>query len=122
MLIDDDAVTNFYHKIIIQRVNCCERIDVFDDPTEALEHLKDTQELPNIIFLDINMPKMNGWELIENILKNGLDEKLNACMIVMLTTSRNIKDEEKAFKYEIISQFKHKPLTQEILEEIIAVL
>ncbi len=119
MLIDDDKVTNFYHKIVIQGANCCEHIDIYDDATEALSHLKETSELPNIIFLDINMPRMNGWEFIETIMEDGLDSLLNTCTIVMLTTSLNPKDKEKALKYKIISEFKHKPLTKEILQDIV---
>jgi len=123
MLIDDDKVTNFYHKIVIQGINCCERIDVFDDATEALHHLKGTSELPNIIFLDINMPRMNGWEFIETIMEDGLDKKiLNTCIIVMLTTSLNPNDKEKALQYKVISDFRHKPLTKEILKEVIVSL
>ncbi len=118
MLIDDDAATNFYHKIIIQRLNCSNRIEVFDDATEALQYLENAEELPDIIFLDINMPKMNGWEFIEEIVKNGMNEILNDSTIVVLTTSLNSNDKEKALKYGIISDFRLKPLTKETLLEV----
>ncbi len=122
MLIDDDAVTNFYHKIVIQGLNCCERIDIFDDATEALEHLENTDEFPDIIFLDINMPIMNGWEFLEGIRKSGLDKVLDTSIIVMLTTSLNPNDKKRALKYEIISDFKYKPLTKEILQNVIVTI
>ena len=118
LLIDDDAATNFYHKIVIQRLNCCNRIDVFDDATEALQYLEDSEESPNIIFLDINMPKMDGWKFVERLSVSGLEEVLDVCKIVMLTTSLNPNDKQKALRYEIISDFRRKPLTKEILQDV----
>lgn len=120
MLIDDDAATNFYHKIIIQRLDCVKHLEIFEDPTKALKYLENAEEenLPELIFLDINMPKMTGWEFIEEIIKNGLDERMKNCNIVILTTSLNINDKNKSLQYDIISDFKSKPLTKEILLEV----
>ena len=66
LLIDDDDEDNFYHKIVIERMNITKRIEVAYNGLEALEFLqKESQIIPELIFLDINMPKMNGWEFLE---------------------------------------------------------
>lgn len=118
-LIDDDAATNFYHKIVLQRSNCCHHIDVFDDAAKALQHLENTEELPNLIFLDINMPRMNGWEFLDEIMDSGLDKRLKDCKIVVLTTSVNPNDKNKALQYDIVSDYRNKPLNKDTLEEVV---
>jgi CheY-like chemotaxis protein len=73
---------------------------------------------PELIFLDINMPGMNGWEFLEHYkqLPEGLQ---NAMIVVMLTTSENPDDKARAATQGMLADFKSKPLTKEMLEEVI---
>ncbi|MEN0045807.1 MAG: response regulator [Bacteroidota bacterium] len=115
MLIDDDEVTNFYHQFIIEEANCCKQIQIFKDSQNALSFLQDTKNpMPNIIFLDINMPVMNGWEFLDKYKKLDTKRKRNA-VVVMLTTSTNKNDKEKSKTYREVAHFYSKPLTEKTL-------
>jgi CheY-like chemotaxis protein len=121
MLIDDNRIDNFFHSRIIEKTNAAKKIVAVESAEEALNYLKnistEKREQPEIIFLDINMPGMNGWEFIEEY--KHLDENLRKSMIVvMLTTSENPDDIEQAKAHGILTDFKTKPLTKEMLEEV----
>jgi two-component SAPR family response regulator len=66
LLIDDDRIFNFLHSKIIERINSKHDIIAYESPFEALQYLLNLSEsdLPDIIFLDINMPELNGFEFI----------------------------------------------------------
>jgi CheY-like chemotaxis protein len=119
LLVDDNYEDNFFHQIIINKMDITNSVQVAEDGLEALEFLKkEGQVIPELIFLDINMPKMNGWEFLEEYHK--LDPKCKARItIMMLTTSANPDDIEKAKHIEDVTGFKTKPLTEEMLNEII---
>jgi len=123
LLIDDDHATNFIHQFAIKKTKCTENIIVVENGQEALEYLQsnenDPSPQPNIIFLDINMPIMNGWQFLEEY------QKLNAntqgdIVLIMLTTSLNPDDLKKANTFPAINGYRNKPLTAEMIEEIIA--
>ena len=117
LLIDDDYATNEYHKIIINSTNICEDLFVYQYADEALDWLKsiDRKDFPQLIFLDINMPRMNGFEFLDEYEKAFADS--SSSIIVMLTTSINPNDKEKSKNYKIES-FVNKPLTVEILRSM----
>ncbi len=119
LLIDDNPEDNRFHQIIIKQMDITNSIQFAENGLEALEYLKnENQIIPEIIFLDINMPKMNGWEFLEEY--KHLTEKQKAkTVIVMLTTSLNPDDEKKAKLIQEITGFRTKSLTEEMLIEII---
>lgn len=122
MLIDDNKLDNFYHERVIRKHNAAKHVVVKESGEEALAYLRNKQHNPadmhpELIFLDINMPGMNGWEFIEEYKK--LDKELQSKMVVvMLTTSENPDDMEKAKANGVLFAFKTKPLTIEMLTEI----
>lgn len=121
LLIDDSEADNFLHKRVINKMNCAEKVLAIQSGEEALDFLNSETKkncTPDLIFLDINMPGMNGWEFLEKYTK--LHESLQAkIIVVMLTTSLNNDDYDKAKSQPVISGFRNKPLTEEMLSEII---
>ena len=123
LLVDDDEPTNFLNKMILEDVNCAQTIEVADSGIGALEYLKHAgpkgdPTAPDLIFLDINMPAMNGWEFLERYSSLEKEKKANV-VIVMLTTSLNPDDRAKANNIPDVSGFETKPLTQEKLDAIL---
>lgn len=123
LLIDDDKATNFYHSIIVEEECSPVHIQTVNSAKEALDFLLckgGGAEIPKpgIIFLDINMPGMNGWDFLNkyNELSGEIQDK---AVVAMLTTSHNPDDRERAAEIPIVKEFVHKPLTNEVLKKII---
>ncbi|MBA4058178.1 MAG: hypothetical protein C0490_25910 [Marivirga sp.] len=120
LLIDDNHDDNFFHDRVIRKSKLCDKVVARTSAQEALDYLASTEECihPDIIFLDINMPRMNGWEFLEEYAK--MDKMVHSrVIIVMLTTSENPDDKIKANDSSVIAEFRTKPLTKEMLEEMI---
>jgi CheY-like chemotaxis protein len=124
LLVDDDEPTNFINKKIIQASDLVEAIHIANSGQEALAFLNrksdqdDISAGPDLIFLDINMPAMDGWEFLAHY-KKLQDEQKAKVIIVMLTTSLNPDDEAKAKDMKEVCAFRNKPLTQQLLAEIV---
>ena len=121
MLIDDNPDDNFFHEREINKIKFAPAIVTEESAMDALAYLKSKKEngtCPDLIFLDINMPGMNGWDFLEQY--NKLDKELqNGVVIIMLTTSENPDDKAKAKSWSFVSDYITKPLTEEVLQEII---
>ena len=119
LLVDDDKATNFIHELIIKDNNYCDKIITKYDGEQAIEFLESAgeNEIPDIVFLDINMPKVDGWEFLEKYKELPKDKRAQI-IVVMLTTSLNANDKERALSNELISEFRNKPLTKEMLKDI----
>jgi CheY-like chemotaxis protein len=123
LLVDDNPDDNFFHEKIIRKHGVANTVVAKQSGQAALNYLMARDEHPDahpdIIFLDINMPGMNGWEFLDAY--RELPGELQCqVVVVMLTTSENPADKAKAAKYNIISDFKSKPLTKTMLDEIMA--
>ena len=119
LLVDDDQVTNLLNKKIIKKVNLAQNIEIALNGVEALAYLEEVrdQNVPDIIFLDINMPVMNGFEFLENYNKK-FKEKHDTLVLMMLTTSVNTEEVERAKSFDAVAEFISKPLTVDKLKLI----
>jgi len=119
LLVDDNTDDNIFHQIILKKMDIVNRIDIVLNGLEALVYLKKENQMPpELIFLDINMPKMNGWEFLEQY--KHLDARQKARVVIMiLTTSANPDDLKKAKEIKEVTGFETKPLTEEIMTEIL---
>lgn len=117
LLIDDNDIDNFIHRHILKKNNIAETIIIKTSAKAALEFLKTTQVFPNYIFLDINMPGMNGFEFLKEYHK-FLAEQKNNCSIFMLTSSKNKADIQNADKNPYVKKFLNKVLTNEMITSI----
>ena len=122
LLIDDDQATNFLHKMVIRKADCAENIHIELNGESAIQYLSTRHEgkypSPDLIFLDLHMPRMDGWGFLEHYQKLSSDQQGKA-MIVMLTTSLDPDDQLQAKKFHDILEFRNKPLTQNMLLDVI---
>lgn len=122
LLVDDDEDCNFFHKRLINRMDITEEIHVALDGEEALEYLKSTIDgkhpQPAIIFLDINMPKIDGWEFLDEYEKLEDIQKAQV-VLVMLTTSLNPDDLERAKRNPLVHDYLNKYLDSDRINKII---
>ena len=118
LLVDDDYDDNLYHKIIIRKMEIAESIDEVNNGLEALEYITEREVPPELIFLDINMPKMNGWEFLDRYKDLDAGQKAKT-VIMMLSTSANPDEIQRAKEIEEVSGFQTKPLTPESMTEIL---
>lgn len=118
VFIDDDNATNVYHKIIADQAGVAKNYKFFTYAAKALTYLKRLQKnnkQPDLIFLDINMPGVNGWEFVDLYAKLKLKKYPP---IVVLTTSYRETDVERCEANPLIYRLKSKPLNPEFLYDI----
>jgi CheY-like chemotaxis protein len=108
-LVDDDPINNLINRRLLGKTGISSRIDEFLGGQDALEKINQLNpEDSLLIFLDINMPVLNGWEFLNRYLENfpERDDK-----IVILSSSIDFQDRQKADEYKVVSGFLEKPLT-----------
>lgn len=124
LLIDDDEPTNFLNQMILESFDIANHIRIAENGSKALEYLKksaggdEDYPCPDMIFLDINMPAMNGWEFLEYYATIDANHKADV-VVVMLTTSLNPDDKTKADENPDVTGFESKPLTPEKLQKLL---
>jgi CheY-like chemotaxis protein len=118
MLIDDESFDQRLYRRLIARTGLFGEVMSFTYADEALAYLsaRDSRRA-DVIFLDINMPRMNGFEFLEAATER-LGPEFAKIVVVMLTTSLIEKDRERAATFPVVRRFINKPLTVEHLQDV----
>ena len=125
MLLDDNELDNFINTKIIESSHFAENIYVSTNGQSALEFLNNLSIVisnshpiyPELIFVDLNMPMMDGFQFIEHFIENS-KAKGSMPKLVILTSSISEEDKIRAKKISQNIVFMHKPLTQTMLAEL----
>ena len=108
MLVDDQKMANFINKKLIAVTELAAEVIDYTLPEMALADVE--FQKPDVIFLDLNMPVVNGWKFLDS-----LTEAKNFTKVVILTSSTSEIDREKAQNYTQVIDFLIKPLTKDIM-------
>ena len=125
MLVDDNEIDNLINQKMIEATNFAEHVYTFSGAISALDFLKNirgskgisSEHIPDIIFLDINMPILDGFQFLEEFEK--LSEEIRThTRILMLSSSISPKDIDRAASSRYVYKYINKPLNARYLEAI----
>lgn len=121
-IIDDDPIFVYGTKKVMKEVDFCSDVIVYNNGQDAINGLRnlveEKKELPSLIFLDLNMPVMDGWEFLDDFITipNNNIEKVH---VYVISSSIDANDFIRARNYEVVNNYILKPITP---EDLVAVL
>ena len=122
LLIDDDHIFQFITRKALQATGYTNKIQICSNGEEACKflqaNLKNADEMPDIILLDVNMPVMNGWEFLKayKSFQPFLNKEIH---IFLVTSSMNDADKKLSIQFNTVEDYIVKPLMKERLSEIL---
>tara|TARA_R110002051_G_scaffold181460_1_gene250950 strand:+ start:21734 stop:22150 length:417 start_codon:yes stop_codon:yes gene_type:complete len=123
-IIDDDPIFVYGTKILLNHNSWFgSSVLVYENGKEALDDLtalvKSEEKLPDVIFLDLNMPTMDGWEFLDEFIQLPIQ---NRPKVFIVSSSIDQKDIQKAHSYAIVQDFIEKPLSHQVMDTIFKAL
>ncbi len=126
LCVDDDPITLMLCKKVIKKAEFSEDVIFANNGQEAFElfqsivskkEKKEAYQLPQLVFLDLNMPVMNGWEFLD-LFKDNIADEFSQTRVIILSSTIDPADYNKAKQYDVVSHFLSKPITVEMLENL----
>jgi CheY-like chemotaxis protein len=122
-IIDDDEVIIYLTEILVKEVEFCDVLKTFTCAEKALDELKaafeNKSEIPNVILIDLNMPIMDGWRFLDQLLELDISEQIS---VFVFTSSIDPRDIERAKNYKMIKDYIVKPLTIHKINKILRLI
>lgn len=117
VLIDDNDIDLFVQKRFIEINRFADQVITFRSPLDALHYLGQAEDLPEIIFLDLNMPVMDGFEFLERSVQLPV-KIVSHSKVIVLTSSSSASDRDRAFTFSNVIRFLSKPMNLKNLEDL----
>jgi len=119
-IIDDDPIFIYGTKRLMQLTQFCDKFLVFHNGLDAIDYLRpviiNNQKKPEIILLDLNMPVMDGWQFLDELIQIPTDTLIT---VYIVSSSVDPADRNRAKLYENVTNYLIKPMTSERLKEIL---
>ena len=131
LCVDDDPITLMLCKMVISGSEFAKTIITAQNGEEALNYFDDLKlnnlgaaisDYPKLIFLDLNMPVMGGWEFLDHFSKEEYRSAFNECKVIVLSSTIDPDDIRKAKTYPMVLDFLSKPISKEMLEGLKSIL
>jgi CheY-like chemotaxis protein len=125
LCVDDDPITLMLCKMVISKSSFATEIITAQNGEEALNYFDDLKlnnlgaeikKYPSLVFLDLNMPVMDGWEFLDHFSKEEYTSAFKNTKIIVLSSTIDPNDIEKSKTYSMVLDFLSKPITKEIVE------
>lgn len=121
LCVDDDPITLMLYKMVIAKSSFTEEIVTAKNGQEALDYYDSLNTendfcCPELVFLDLNMPVMGGWEFLDNFNNEKYDQFNKKTKVIVLSSTIDPNDIENSKKYPMVIDFMSKPVTKEMLE------
>lgn len=118
MIVDDDVDDCFFHERAVRKVVTAPEFVTVHSADEALEYLRSDAPIPQVILLDINMPRKSGWDFLDEFASLAPD-RMTSTVVIMLTSSQAPTDVARANAHPIVGEFTTKPLDDGRFVEIL---
>jgi len=127
LCVDDDPITLMLCKMVISKSSFATEIITAQNGEEALNYFDDLKlnnlgaeikKYPSLVFLDLNMPVMDGWEFLDHFSKEEYTSAFKNTKIIVLSSTIDPNDIEKSKTYSMVLDFLSKPITKEIVENL----
>lgn len=123
LCVDDDPITLMLSKMVLNKASFCNELVTARNGEEAIHFFENLliskdSNYPKLIFLDLNMPIMNGWEFLDTYIEKNFHHIFKEIKVVILSSTVDPNDIEKSKKYPIVIKFLPKPINKEMLESL----